>query len=77
MGTADKVATSLKLEQPKFSACLAFDASQQFVSDSQQLAKDLGVTGTPTLFINGQRLHAHDAGEGLKVELERRLGKKG
>ena len=74
--SAEDVAKGLKLNQKDFSACIASDESRQFVLNSNQLANDLGVSGTPTFFINGQRLHTHNAGADLKAEIEKRLSQK-
>ncbi len=47
------VTKTLKLDQQAFTACVTPDDSVQFVLDSNQLARDLGVTGTPTFFVDG------------------------
>ena len=73
METAGELAKTLKLDQKKFNTCLSSDESLKFVQDSTRMASDLGVSGTPTLFVNGRRLHTHDVGKDLKVEIERRL----
>ncbi len=73
MDTAGKLAIRLKLDESAFYSCLTSDESKKFVETSTSMAQDLGVTGTPTLFINGQRLHSHDAGKDLKAEIEKRL----
>lgn len=76
MNTAGKLAKTLKLDEKSFQACLNSKASGKFVSDSVKLADKLGVNGTPTLFINGKRLHTHDVGKDLKVEIEKLLSQK-
>ncbi|MGI9283368.1 MAG: thioredoxin domain-containing protein [Endozoicomonas sp.] len=73
METASELAKTLKLDAQAFNACLASDESAEFVKNSEKMAQDLGVTGTPTLFVNGQLLHTHDAGKDLKAELEKLL----
>ncbi|MFK0573683.1 DsbA family protein [Endozoicomonas sp.] len=76
MTTSGDLAKTLKLDQKAFAACVTSDDSAQFVLDSHQLAQDLGVTGTPTFFVNGQRLHTHDPAIDLKAEIEKRLKQK-
>ena len=43
------------LDRGAFSQCLRSDKYQQEVSESFQLGTTLGVSGTPTLFVNGKR----------------------
>ncbi|WP_062260117.1 DsbA family protein [Endozoicomonas arenosclerae] len=73
METAAELANTLKLDQKAFNACLTSDESAKFVKNSEKMAQSLGVTGTPTLFVNGRLLHTHDAGKDLKAELEKTL----
>ena len=73
MGTATELAKTLKLDQKAFDICLTSSESKQFVVNSTQMAHQLGVSGTPTLFVNGQLMHTHDAGRDLRIELEKRL----
>ena len=74
--SATDVAAALKLNQKEFSTCIASDESKQFVLNSNQLASDLGVSGTPTFFVNGQRLHTHEVAADLEAEIEKRLKQK-
>ncbi|KEQ18542.1 DsbA family protein [Endozoicomonas numazuensis] len=73
MESASELATALKLDEKSFNACLTSDESADFVKNSEKMALDLGVTGTPTLFVNGRLLHTHDAGKDLKAELDKSL----
>lgn len=43
--------------------CLADEASVQRLAEMHEAAADLGIEGTPTFFINGSRVHAHDWAE--------------
>lgn len=49
-------ATPLGLDTPTFTACLDSGRYAQRVQDEKKAAGDLGVTSTPTIFINGERL---------------------
>ena len=74
--SAEEVAKELKLNEKDFSACITSEESREFVLNSNQFANGLGVSGTPTFFINGQRLHTHDLSKDLKAEIEKRLSQK-
>lgn len=75
MATAGDVATELKLNEEDFTVCVTSEESGKFVRDSNKLARKLGVSGTPTFFVNGQRLHTHDPVADLTAEIEKRLKK--
>lgn len=44
------------LERQRFAECLRSDRFQQEVSESYQLGEAMGVSGTPTIFVNGKRV---------------------
>ncbi|HYR10404.1 MAG TPA: DsbA family protein [Longimicrobium sp.] len=44
------------LDRNAFAQCLRSDKYQKEVSESRQLGSTLGVSGTPTLFVNGKRV---------------------
>jgi protein-disulfide isomerase len=44
------------LDRNAFGQCLRSDKYQKEVSESRQLGSTLGVSGTPTLFVNGKRV---------------------
>lgn len=44
------------LDRARFSECLRSDRYQEEVSQSHELGNTLGVSGTPTLFVNGKRV---------------------
>lgn len=50
------LAEELGLDEGEFSSCLRSDRHQEEISRNMQLGQMLGVTGTPTLFINMKRL---------------------
>jgi protein-disulfide isomerase len=49
-------AAQVGLDRNAFGECLRSDKYQKEVSESRQLGSTLGVSGTPTLFINGKRV---------------------
>ncbi len=51
-----RFAAELGLDQARFGACLDSDKYLAKVRAETKAGKDQGVTGTPTFFINGQRL---------------------
>jgi len=52
-----EVAAANGLDEAHFNACLADEAAAQAMADRAQRAQEQdGVTGTPTLFVNGQKL---------------------
>lgn len=48
-----KYATDLGLDVEAFNECITSRRHQEFVEKDRQFAKQLGVSGTPTFFING------------------------
>lgn len=44
------------VDRQAFEACLRSDRFQQEVSESYEMGSSLGVSGTPTLFVNGKRI---------------------
>jgi protein-disulfide isomerase len=54
--TLNTWAADAKLDTTSFSRCLAEGKGAQAVTDDLALARRLGVTGTPTFFINGRRM---------------------
>lgn len=51
-----KLAADLKLDQKRFDHCLDSNKYAQMVSQDTAEGKRLGITGTPTFFVNGVRL---------------------
>jgi protein-disulfide isomerase len=50
------LASSLGVEQRQFESCLRSDAHAEVVTANRVLGETLGVTGTPTVFLNGRQL---------------------
>lgn len=69
----NKIAASLGLNAEKFNACLTSDASRVAVEKDFQEAKRLGVSGTPTFFINGKAYVGAIGFEELKKIINREL----
>ena len=68
-------AARLGVKTDDFRACLASDKHDQFVLDSSEEGRKLGVSGTPTFFVNGRRLTGvrseADLDEVIRAELAR------
>ncbi|HEU0302489.1 MAG TPA: thioredoxin domain-containing protein, partial [Longimicrobium sp.] len=47
------------LDRGAFSQCLRSDRYQREVSESRQLGSTFGVSGTPTIFVNGRKLDGY------------------
>jgi protein-disulfide isomerase len=68
-----QMAAQAGLSPAKAGACLADKAGLDRIVQMRQAAQTLGVTGTPTFFINGASVHAHDWGE-LQAEIRKAGG---
>jgi protein-disulfide isomerase len=51
-----EVATSVGLDAQKLSACAGLPETEAIVKKSVELGQSLGVSRTPTLFVNGRRV---------------------
>ncbi|MDP0588103.1 MAG: thioredoxin domain-containing protein [Candidatus Endonucleobacter bathymodioli] len=70
------IAKELGLDQDKFTACMATKDESSFgtyVQKAIDLAQMLGVSSTPSFFINGQAQEFQNLEKDLKKEIERRL----
>lgn len=63
-------ATDARLDTTSFSLCLADGKGAQAVTDDHALARKLGVTGTPTIFINGRRMVGALPYDALKATID-------
>lgn len=59
MDSPARLAEKLSLETPEFESCLASGQPEAKVAKSQAEGVKLGVSGTPTFFVNGRQLHVH------------------
>lgn len=64
------LAEKLKLDMDEFNTCIESDYPEEQVKRGQSEGQRLGVNSTPTLFLNGRRLHLHDMEEDLPGEIE-------
>lgn len=68
-----KLAESLKLNTGEFSACLSSHRPKTAVGKDLMDARRLGLTGTPTFFVNGRYLMGLQTLEGLREAVDREL----
>ncbi len=69
------LAEKLKLDMDVFNKCIESDYPEEQVKRGQAEGTRLGVNSTPTLFLNGRRLHLHDLEKDLPVEITKALEK--
>jgi protein-disulfide isomerase len=69
----ERRAGELGLDQAAFSACLASDRHDQAIQSGMQDGEAIGVTGTPTFFINGRMLVGLKSKEGFAAIIEEEL----
>jgi protein-disulfide isomerase len=67
------IARELKLDTAQYAECLSGDASRKVVSTDVQEALKLGITSTPTLFVNGRMVRGAAPLEELKKILAEEL----
>ncbi len=60
------VAKELKLDEAKFSACVAGPDAKKRVERAHTEGDRIGITGTPSIFINGKRIRGYDEPELVK-----------
>ena len=70
-------ARELKLDMSAFEDCLNSDFPKARVAQGEDQARALGLTSTPTLFLNGRKLHLHDIERELIEAIEKLLSAKG
>lgn len=70
-----KAAEKLELDMKKFEADRNAPESEKLVQADMKLAQEVGVTGTPTFFLNGKRLSTRDVAV-IKTMIEAELKKK-
>jgi protein-disulfide isomerase len=74
IATFKKFAGDLKLDQQKFDQCLDSGKHQAIVENERSEGISKQVSGTPTFFINGQKLvGAHDYETSIKTTIEEAL----
>lgn len=66
------IAKEAGIDTEKMTACMKSPAAKAFVSKTNEMASSLGVTGTPTFFLNNRRFmpnHAGDLAEQVREEI--------
>ena len=76
--TPAMLAKELELDQAAFEQCYEDPRAEQVVAESEAEATRLGLSGTPTFFVNGLRLHIHgDIESSLSEAVASALGESG
>jgi protein-disulfide isomerase len=70
----DRIATELELDLEKFKADMRSKRLQGIVADDTADAGRIGVTGTPTIFINGSKLKQRSL-QGFQAQIDAELAK--
>ncbi|MEJ2137633.1 MAG: thioredoxin domain-containing protein [Desulfofustis sp.] len=70
----DRIATELELDLEKFKSDMNSRQLQQIVAQDTADAGQLGVTGTPTVFINGSKLKQRSL-QGFQAQIDEALAK--
>ncbi|MEZ5537286.1 MAG: thioredoxin domain-containing protein [Thiolinea sp.] len=67
------LAEKLELDMDEFNKCIESDYPEEQVNRGQKEGQRLGVDSTPTLFLNGRRLHLQDLEKDLPEEIKKVL----
>src|SRR5690606_10236769 len=67
-------ARSVWLASAQFPSCLESDAHAETVTANQMLGAQLGVRGTPTVFVNGRQLQNWNDFQAAKAEIQAMTG---
>ncbi len=54
-----EVAKELKLDEEKYKACMAGKKPKEIVKIGRDQGEKIGLTGTPTLFVNGKKISGY------------------
>jgi protein-disulfide isomerase len=74
--TYERYASELGLDLARFKAAVAASHGQDRIAADQALAGKVGVSGTPTLFVNGERVVGAVPFEQIKTVIDRQLARK-
>jgi protein-disulfide isomerase len=74
--TYEKLARKLGLNVQAFKASLASGKAKARISQDQALAAQIGANGTPTMFVNGEKVEGAVPFENIKAVIDRALAKK-
>jgi protein-disulfide isomerase len=67
------IATALELDLDTFDACMQSERPSARVQAAQAQGERAGVSGTPTIFVNGRQLHAENLGVDLRRAINAEL----
>jgi protein-disulfide isomerase len=70
----DRIARELGLDQKKFQAAVQSGKARARIQQDQQLASQVGAQGTPTMFVNGEKVVGAVPFAQLKAVIDRQLG---
>jgi protein-disulfide isomerase len=70
-----QLANDLRLDTEAFRSCLSSGRPQAAVSKDTQEARQLGISGTPTFFVNGRYLSGFQTLEAMRAAVDRELTK--
>ncbi len=73
--SSENFARDLGLKLDVFKTCIGSPEAQARVTKDQEEGQKVGVTGTPTLYLNGKKLRSYEEGE-LGQAIEKALGAK-
>jgi protein-disulfide isomerase len=69
-------AREIGLDVPRFKAAMADPKVKERIEADQQLAGRVGANGTPTFFVNGERVVGAQPFESFKAVIDRKLAKR-
>lgn len=75
--TYERLARQIGLNVPAFKAAVASGRHRARIAEDQQLAARVGANGTPTMFVNGEKVEGAVPFETLKAAIDRALAKAG
>jgi protein-disulfide isomerase len=67
-------ARELGIDADRFAACVRSDEHTELVSANHELGEQLGVAGTPTIYVNGRRADAWNNWDELRPAIQREIG---
>lgn len=73
-GSLKAFARTLGLNAQRFDDCLESDAHAETVTANRMLGDQLGVRGTPTVFVNGRQLQAWQDYQAARAEIQQQTG---
>jgi protein-disulfide isomerase len=73
MVTPEDFAKALKLDEKQFQACLSGSSAKSLVARGRAEGERLGVSGTPTIFINGRRAMVRPETMAISAEIQKSL----